>query len=400
MLPSPQISVENLNGATGREDLGLFPDRQLIISLVFLGVIATILLRILPYHFDSERIQTVLFPIVIFLFIIISRRYLPGYVLMMLVLTIPVSFTAVMWNRGAFQTGGAIYLASSSSSRLSDKLERLRIEYNRVAEIQGFPEVIVLQEGISRGGAREFLDKRNAPGILVFDYNNVTYLTWSLGERGKRSGKMEFKGASLEVSLFPDYFAFPLDDPGSAVSYLRELSHAFDGPLDMESLRQSGKGAGAVYGLWRTPVPRAAALFLAASSGLSQIIESGKTEPAEIQCVKKELFAVSEKLKRNDFPEIRAAMLNNLGVLQVLAARSPRELVKAHKFFKSAMSIRDKRGRIVEGAENAVRNLIALDAARLMSLTRVSSPRRQKSRMSYRPSKKVERSRSAIRFRR
>ena len=197
--------------------------------------------------------------------------------------------------------------------------------------------------------------------------------------------EVEVSGVTLKIKLFPEWI--PVDPRGIPVDYLTTLTRVLpslerqkDSLQKLEDLGFAGYAAGLAKGRWSSPVPRAAALLLGASSNLAKNKILGSTE---LKCIRKQLSAVLKKVRESNSPELRALALNNLAVATFLmnSRNQPQSAaLLARRILVKATTMRSLNGQVVDGARLATANLFALDGAGFTGGQRSQKPRGHRGR--------------------
>jgi len=338
-----------------------FVATRMVLALVFIGIF-----RVLSHFLPQELIQVPLFGLAFILFLFGFYKILPRGVFATLALAPILATVGSLHSRGFFGDEGTLLLFRSPGETPSPVEEQLRVEYNRVAEALGFDYVKVISRDLSNNDLRKFLDKRKH-GALVPHPNRSSKLLLSLGSPGltPRTITLEHEGRALELILLPEEFDFSLEPVSLSQWYLAALSDgisAFHSEKRLEDkLSEFGAAlrfAGAMIGTWTTPVPRAAALFSAASSDLALLLLSDKKELGELRCLYKDFHNVRRKLGKNHPRELESAYFNNMGILELI--RGGNKNMKVRKYFERAVRVGTQKGKVTEAAKIANINLLAL----------------------------------------
>jgi hypothetical protein len=357
-----QVEVENMKNP--REFPEIRPTNVRAcekVGLAFVwGVFSVGLLLLVALRYSSESVQLPVLWGVLLVFAVLFFRFLPRYVIAMLLLSLPLSLLGWKISQGAFGPERILTFFRDPELGLTENEERLRVSYNRAADIRGFEKSRVINR--RELDVLDWLESREIGGLapVTTERGSVLYYTLprALSGTTRRTRTVSWQGAELEIILFPSVMELPLEPIELALWYLKELSRGVASP-ELSELYYSGRGAGEVLGLWRSPVPKAAGLFLAAATSLTRLIEGGQFEPGEYRCALRELNAIPRKLGRARPPELLTAFLNNLAVAELVKPGAPfkERFRRATALLKRAAQSKTEEGRI------AKLNLIRLDQA-------------------------------------
>lgn len=319
----------------------------------------------LVFKLDRDLGQIIVYPLILIAYVYLFRAFLPRMVLQALLLTLILLIVSYLWTQGNFATRGVSYISKRLVGTSNSNLERLRTEFNWEAEAQNSPKLDTVYRNFDDQSAEAWGKKSYR--VLIYAESTHPKLKLFLKELNDPL-ELTSSGVSFKIKLFPEWISIdpngvPLDYLTTLTRVLSSLERQNDSLQKLEDLGFAGYAAGLARGIWKSPVPRAAALLLGASSNLAknQVLSN-----AELECIRKQLTAVLRKVRVSDSPELVSIALNNLAVATFLlnVRNEPqRAAALARRILVKATKMRSLDGQIVVGAKLATANLFALEGA-------------------------------------
>jgi hypothetical protein len=371
---------------------------KVLITTISLALITGLALELVSRTFKLEKdfSQILIFPLILLAFVYLFRSQLPQMVKFVLLSTPILSIFCYFLSQGQFGSRGSSYISKLVVGPANPGLEKLRVDFNWESERLNFSNLKTIYRNFTEKSAEEWGKGSNR--LLIYSDPRNPRLKLFLDELSQPQ-PVKLNNFTLDVHLFPEWI--PVDPKGFSVEYLTMLAKVLPS-LDsqkeklqkLEDIGFAGYGAGATQGLWNSPVPRAAALFLGASANLAK---DNVLNMTDIICIRKELSSALRKVRKSNSPELTSLILNNLAVANLLldyrrGVFSAAKIVSSRIMFAEASSMRNELGEVVLGAKLATKNLFALNAAGLVS---GDNPKRLKggSQRSKKLGKKISRKR-------
>ena len=375
------------------------PPVLVFVSGVVVLLIAGALLR--SYYLVSiEDFQTAIFPAILALFVVLGRSGRRGMPAGFVLFAFCCWFAGMLNIRGGFP--GWAYSSPAYVARLDEdpagaQARRIFNGINQVGRHFRIAGVSLLQRSFPASRqAEEWLNKLSHSALVLVGNANwlevVSSRRLGFGDEAARRLAAKIAGSSslpapqntdhrtllvplagiperFEVALLPEVFALPAEPLDLSRHFVAWFVQGVAAPAevgdDMETALSrrdlAVREALELWGEWKSSAPRAAAHHFVGTLSLLEALPESIKDAGAVACASDDLGQAMIKAQERYHPELRAAVLNNIGIYRVVTARNGRDLTRARELFSDAMMILDENEQVPSGARAAYHNLLVME---------------------------------------
>lgn len=355
---------------------------KVLLATILMGLLARILFsRWLPI----EDLQTALFPLFLFMLILVPRVKLTRTALAIPFILLLLWVVGAIHIRGYLGTGSVghtIFISRLDGDPNGTKAREILNDYTLVAKHLNLPLAASLQRNFENNEeAESWLSSHSSVGMVVRGNTENLFLIlspyWSPGGGSLDNSRTilltipqtEIKLAYLRA---PANFRVPVEPTALTAHFLTWVGAVFH--RNNKETHSAGElrglclgfldDAGELYHQGQDLLPRRAANLLSATVLIEDGLNGGELEDSSLGCAFDQVMSAMRHLHAGpEDAEFVAALFNNLGVLKAVSSGTPRALRDARTLFERATEMRTEKDQVPASALVAYKNLVTLDSS-------------------------------------